>query len=516
MKKLPIGLNSLENIINEGFLYVDKTKKIYKLIDSGRYFFLSRPRRFGKTLTVDTLKHIFEGNKELFKGLYIYDKWNWDDKFPVLRIDFSGGNFFSKEKFEERAIVILEKNERWLGVNCTKKDPSNCFEELILKTYDKYNKPVVVLIDEYDKPILDNIEKPELAEEIRDLLSNFYGVLKGLDEYLRFVFLTGVTKFSKVNLFSKLNNLEDITVDENYSDLCGYTEGELDKYFSEYLKGANREEVRKWYNGYSWLGESVYNPFDILLFIKKGLKFRPYWFETGSPTFLIKLMKEKKYFIPELEDIKATDELFGSFDVYTMEVEALLWQTGYLTIKSTRKRLDNSLVYKLSYPNLEVKKSLNNVLLKYLSSLSSDPRTGFQDRLEKYLIDGNVDGLVESFRSLFSSISYTNFTKNEIAGYEGFYASVIYSFLSSLGVDLIAEDVTNKGRIDLTILIPDKAYIIEFKVDMKEDPLKQIKEKRYFEKYENKVKEIYLIGINFSKADRNIKDFKYEVIKMND
>ena len=514
MKKLPIGLNSLKNIINEGFLYVDKTEKIFQLIDSGRYFFLSRPRRFGKTLTVDTLKNIFEGNKELFKGLYIYDKWNWEEKFPVIRVDFSQIPTKDSNLFESSLLKYLKSIGRDLDIGEIDEDfYGNYFRELIISANKKYENKVVVLIDEYDKPILDNIEKPELAEEIRDLLSNFYGVLKGLDEYLRFVFLTGVTKFSKVNLFSKLNNLEDITVDEDFSDLCGYTENDLDKYFSEYLKGANRDEVRKWYNGYSWLGERVYNPFDILLFIKKGLKFRPYWFETGSPTFLIKLMKEKKYFIPELEDIKATDELFGSFDVYTMEIEALLWQTGYLTIKSTRKRLDNSLVYKLSYPNLEVKKSLNNVLLKYLSSLSSDPRTGFQDRLEKYLIDGNVDGLVESFRSLFSSISYTNFTKNEIAGYEGFYASVIYSFLSSLGVDLIAEDVTNKGRIDLTILIPDKAYIIEFKVDMREDPLKQIKEKRYFEKYSGKVKEIYLIGMNFSKKERNIEDFRYEVMK---
>ena len=513
MKKLPIGLNSLEKIIKGNYLYVDKTKNILKLIDSGDYFFLSRPRRFGKTLTVDTLKHIFEGNKELFKDLYIYDKWNWEEKFPVIRIDFSGGDFSTKEKFEERAITVLEKNQRVLGIECTKKDPSNCFEELILKAYEKYQKPVVVLIDEYDKPILDNIEKPELAEEIRDLLSNFYGVIKGLDEYLRFVLLTGVSKFSKVNLFSKLNNLEDITVDPRFSDFCGYTEDDLDKYFSEYLKGTDREEIRKWYNGYSWLGERVYNPFDILLFISKGFAFRPYWFETGSPTFLIKLMKKQKYFIPELEEIKATDELFSSFDVYTMEIEALLWQTGYLTIKDTKIKLDGSMLYKLSYPNLEVKKSLNNILLKHLSSLTSDPKTSFQEKLEEYLIEGNIEGLIENFKSLFASISHTNFTKNEIDSYEGYYASVIYSYLASLGIDLIAEDTTNKGRIDLTILLPDKAYIIEFKVkdgNEEKDPLQQIKEKKYYEKYQNRVKEIYIIGMTFDKNERNITEYKYE------
>ncbi len=514
MKKLPIGLNSLEKIIKGNYIYVDKTEKLYELLEAGQYFFLSRPRRFGKTLTVDTLKHIFEGNKDLFKGLYIYDKWNWEERFPVIRVDFSQIPSKNSSLFEKSLLNYLKEITKDLNLDEIEGDfYGNYFRELIKKAYEKYQKPIVVLIDEYDKPILDNIEKPELAEEIRDLLSNFYGVLKGLDEYLRFVLLTGVTKFSKVNLFSKLNNLEDITVDPRFSDLCGYTEDDLDKYFSEYFKGANREEIRKWYNGYSWLGEKVYNPFDILLFISKGHAFRPYWFETGSPTFLIKLMKKQKYFIPELEQIKATDELLGSFDVYTMEIEALLWQTGYLTIKGTRKKLDGSMLYILSYPNLEVKKSLNNILLKYLSSLSSDPKTGFQEKLEEYLIEGNIDGLIENFKSLFSSISYTNFTKNEIDSYEGYYASVIYAYLASLGVDLIAEDVTNKGRIDLTILLPDKAYIIEFKVkDGKEekDPLQQIKEKKYYEKYANKVKEIYLIGMTFDKEKRNISRYEYE------
>ncbi len=512
MKKLPIGLNSLEKIIKGNYIYVDKTKKLYDLLEAGQYFFLSRPRRFGKTLTVDTLKHIFEGNKDLFKGLYIYDKWNWEERFPVIRIDFSGGNFSTKEKFEERAITVLEKNQILLGIECTKKDPSNCFEELILKTYQKYQKPVVVLIDEYDKPILDNIEKPELAEEIRDLLSNFYGVLKGLDEYLRFVLLTGVTKFSKVNLFSKLNNLYDITVNRKFSDICGYTEDDLDKYFSEYLKGADREEIRKWYNGYSWLGEKVYNPFDILLFISNEHQFRPYWFETGSPTFLIKLMKKKKYFIPELEGIEATDSMLGSFDVYTMEIEALLWQTGYLTIRGT-KQIGERESYLLGFPNLEVKISLNEFILKQLSNVEPNLYSTSIEKVYNGFVSGDIEAVISVLKSLLSAIPYTNFTKNEIDSYEGYYASVIYSYLASLGVDLIAEDITNKGRIDLTILLPEKAYIIEFKVKNEnedKDPLEQIKEKKYYEKYINKVQEIYLIGITFDKGERNITEYKYE------
>ena len=502
MKKLPIGLNSFEKIRTENYVYVDKTKDIYNLVEGGSYYFLSRPRRFGKTLTIDTLKCLFEGKKELFEGLYIYDRWNWNETNPVIRIDFSVGLFSSKDSFLIRVNQILKEHQNIYGVECESKEFVTCFYELILKISQKYNKQVVLLIDEYDKPILDNIENPPLAEEIRDMLSNFYGVIKGLDYYLRFVMLTGVSKFSKVNLFSKLNNLTDLTIHPAATTLCGYTEEELDIFFSEHLKGADREKIKRWYNGYSWLGERVYNPYDILLFIDNGFRFRPYWFETGTPTFLMKLIKEKRYFIPNLEKIEATDAMLGSFDVYTMEIEALLWQTGYLTIKDTVEMPDGSSVYILKYPNMEVKKSLNEFVLKYFAG-AIPPKT----EVFKMLQNGEVERLIEEFKKLFSSIPYTNFTKNELANYEGYYASVIYSFLASLGVDLIAEDITNKGRIDLTVLIDNKAYIIEFKVG-KEDALKQIEQKGYHQKY--KGKEVYLIGLNFSEEERNITTYKWK------
>ncbi len=510
MKKLPIGLNSLEKIVKENKVYVDKTKYILQLIENGDYYFLSRPRRFGKTLTVDVLMHLFEGHKELFEGLYIHDKWDWSKTYPVIRIDFSGGDFSSKKGFEERVLTLLEKNEEKLEIKCEKKNPSNCFDELISKAYKKFNSKVVVLIDEYDKPILDNIEKQELAEELRDLLSNFYGVLKGLDENLRFVLLTGVSKFSKVNLFSKLNNLTDITLSRRYSALCGYTEDELDVYFNDYLKDADRDKIKLWYNGYSWLGERVYNPFDILLFISKGFSFRPYWFETGTPTFLMKMIRKERYFIPNLENIEATDAILGSFDVYSMKLEALLWQTGYLTIKDTHILPDGSNVYMLSYPNLEVRTSLNTHIINFLTGKDIK-----KTQLFNFLSDGDIEGFIENLKSLFASIPYSNFTKNEIARYEGFYGSVIYSYLASIGIDLIGEDITNKGRIDLTVLFDNKAYIFEFKVLRKgekldKDPLTQIKEKRYFEKYKDKAKEIYLIGIVFSEEERNIVKHKFE------
>ena len=515
MKKLPIGLNNLKEIIRDNYVYVDKTGYIYELITTGKYYFLSRPRRFGKTLTVDTLKNIFEGNKELFKGLYIYDRWDWSKKYPVIRIDFSGGNYTSEEKFNERVNYILKKNQDRLGISCNNYSPANCFDYLVTKAYEEYRMPVVVLIDEYDKPILDNIENPEQAEKIRDLLANFYGVLKGLDGYLKFVFLTGVTKFSKVNLFSKLNNLDDITLDKRYSALCGYTQEELENYFSEHLQGADLEQVKLWYNGYSWLGEKVYNPFDILLFISKGFSFRPYWFETGTPTFLMKLIKQQKYFIPDLEELEVTDETLGSFDVYSMELEALLWQTGYLTIKGTRQ-LGVRQSYLLSYPNQEVKLSLTEHIVKYLTGLKAGTYSKTARDIFNALISGDVVKFVEYLKLLFSSISYTNFTRNEIDSYEGYYASVIYAYLASLGVTLIAEDVTNKGRIDLTIIVNDKAYILEFKVkeNFSDDksPLEQIRERKYYEKYFGKVREIYLIGITFSKGKRNIVSYEFEKV----
>ncbi len=508
MKKgLPKGYNSLEEIVKDNCIYVDKTEHILKIVEGGKYYFLSRPRRFGKTLTIDTLKCLFDGRKELFKGLYIYNKWNWDEKHPVIRIDFSQITAPEKSRIELNLKNYLFDEEKNLGLEgCRREDVSFYFRDIIINAKKKYGRNVVVLIDEYDKPILDNIEKPSLAEEIRDFLSNFYGILKGLDGDLRFVLLTGVSKFSKVNLFSKLNNLTDLTIHPMATTLCGYTEEELDIYFSEHLKGADREKIRMWYNGYSWLGESVYNPYDVLLFIDNGFRFSPYWFETGTPTFLLKLMKERKYFVPDLERVEATDTLLGSFDVYTIEIESLLWQTGYLTIKDTVEFPDGSLSYILSYPNYEVKRSLNEYILRYFVGRSSG-------RIEifKMLQNGDVDGMIGEIRSLFSSIPYTNFTRNELERYEGYYGSVLYSFLASLGVEVIAEDITNRGRIDLTVLVGDKVYIFEFKVGGSgKEALEQIKERGYFEKYSGK--EVFLIGISFDKEKRNIGEYSWEKV----
>ncbi|MDW8087035.1 MAG: AAA family ATPase, partial [Candidatus Calescibacterium sp.] len=342
---------------------------------------------------------------------------------------------------------------------------------------------------------------------IREELRNIYSVLKPLDEYLRFVFITGVSKFSKVSLFSGLNQLNDITLDERYSTICGYTQRELEDVFAAELSGLNLEDIKIWYNGYSWLGEPVYNPFDVLLYLDKRI-FRPYWFETGTPSFLIKVLVERRFHIPELDDLRAGEGIIGSFDVDFIEPENLLFQTGYLTIRGM-KRIGARTIYVLTYPNLEVKISLNDYILNYLLRNEAVKERSVGDLLD-VMERGDLDGLRFILERLFASIPYQWY--RDVGGYESFYVSVIYSFFYASGLDVVGEDTTNRGRIDLTVRFGGRCYIFEFKVVEMEgsEPkaLEQIRSKRYWEKYKN-FKEIYLIGIDFSAEKRNIINFEW-------
>ncbi|MCX8069529.1 MAG: AAA family ATPase, partial [Thermodesulfovibrionales bacterium] len=332
LKKLPIGISTLKEIVSEGYVYVDKTHITLNLIQNGKYYFLSRPRRFGKSLFLDTLRTIFEGDKECFKGLYIYDRHDFK-KYPVIHISFGSNAARDKAGLHKEFYEILDYNQRQLKITCPKELSSKgCFKRLIEEAYNKYGEKAAILIDEYDKPILDNIEKPERAAEIRDELRDFYAVIKDRDRYIKFVFITGVSKFSKVSLFSGLNNLFDITLNPRYATICGYTQRDVETVFAEHLKGQDFDKIRHWYNGYKWLGEAVYNPFDILLFISNEYNFRNYWFSTGTPTFLLKLIEANNYYLPNLEKVTKDDELLDSFDVNNIELETLMWQTGYLTI----------------------------------------------------------------------------------------------------------------------------------------------------------------------------------------
>ena len=506
-KKLPIGISTFQKIRSDNYIYIDKTKEALKLISEGTYYFLSRPRRFGKSLFLDTLKNIFEGNRELFKGLYIYDKYDFKPH-PVIHISFSGGIKDNKRLYKH-LLAILKDNQSRLKIECEEKEyPDLCFSELIKKAYEKYNEKVVVLIDEYDKPILDNIEKPEVAYNIREILKRFYTEIKNSDEYIRFAFLTGVSKFAKVSIFSGLNNLEDITLNKKYATICGYTHHDIETSFKELLEGVDLEKLKEWYNGYNFLGERVYNPFDILLFISKNFRYSNYWFASATPTFLIKLLQKGNYFLPQLENLVSDESLIESFDIENLKIEPILFQSGYLTIDKVEVDEEFEFrTYKLKLPNKEVQISFNSMLISYLTD--DDGYTLKRKSLLMSLANGNMEEFKETLVSLYASIPYNSYVKNNISSFEGYYASVFYVYIASLGLKIIAEDVTNRGRIDFTVFVKDKIYIFEFKVK-DEDPLFQIKKKRYYEKYLKENKEIILVGINFDEEERNIKKFVWE------
>jgi len=511
MKKLPIGIQTFEKIRTGNYTYVDKTELALQLIGNGEYYFLSRPRRFGKSLFLDTLKDIFEGRKELFDGLAIYDKWDWDTSYPVIRISFGAGVHHDVESLDKTIQYLLKELQEDLGVTCDKtNDVKACFKQLIRRTYETYQQKVVILIDEYDKPILDNITDKKSARAMRDRLKNIYSVIKDSDVYIKFVFITGVSKFSKINLFSGLNNLEDITIDERYATICGYTHHDLETTFKEHLQHADMGQVREWYNGYNYLGDKVYNPFDILLFISKGAKiFDNYWWSTGNPAFLLQLLQEQTWYIPEIDSYTASSTILDSFDVDKIELVALLWQTGYLTIQEQYQDAFGA-GYRLVIPNREIRVSLNRLFINYLTTQTVEVYPT-QRRLYKELDNANMEGLEAVLSQLFASIPYHNFTNNKLQNYEGFYASVMYAYLASMGFEIIAEDTTNHSRIDISLKMDNKMYLFEIKAVDKPTgkALAQIKEREYYKKYEG-FDGVYGIGIEFCKEERNICLFEWE------
>ncbi|MEA3331168.1 MAG: AAA family ATPase [Campylobacterota bacterium] len=505
-KKLPIGIQTFSKIREDDYIYVDKTDIALRVIEDYQYVFLSRPRRFGKSLFLDTLRNIFEAKKEYFRGLAIEDKWDWSVNYPVINISFAGGKIESRADLDDKWAEVLEINAQRLKLSCDEVFDRKYFAKLIREAYDKYGQKVVILIDEYDKPILDNITNPKVAKEIRDGLVNFYSVIKGSDEFLRFAFLTGVSKFTKTSIFSGLNNITDISLHKKYGDICGYSQNDVETTFKPYLKDVDMAKLKCWYNGYNFLGSDMYNPFDILQFIDREHLYKNYWFETGTPTFLMELIKQNNYFLPNLANLKVDEKLLNSFDIENLDLEVVLYQAGYLTIDSVKEDEDGDIIYTLKIPNKEVKASLN----KYIISSIYKDNTLRAKPLSRALREKNLENFKDALISIFASIPYNNYTKNDMQTHEGFYASVVYVYLQSLGLDIVGEDVTNRGRIDLTIMMDSAIYIIEFKVNNNQNALKQIKEKKYYEKYLNYNKDIYLVGIDFNTNDRNISEFEWE------
>ena len=510
-RRLPIGIQTFRRIREEGCYYVDKTAYIGKLLDEGTHYFLSRPRRFGKSLFLDTCKELFEGNEALFEGLAIHGHWDWSVRRPVVRLSFGSGSFTAPGEVQSRAKEQLAAIERREEVVSECGTDAGRLASLLEALHERTGQRVVVLVDEYDKPILDTLDAPEVARTNRDYLRGLYAVIKDSDAHVHFSFITGVSKFSKVSLFSGLNNLTDITLDPHYSAICGYTDADLDTVFAPELHGLDRDAVREWYNGYGWRGEKrVYNPFDIL-FLFRNREFGAWWFETGTPAFLVETLFGRRVSALSLDGMLGSAELLSTFDVDDMPTEALLFQTGYLTIVRAEPR-GGEMFYRLGYPNLEVRQSLNRSLLNHMTG---DPsrRASHSARLYDLLLANDFDGLKALFHAFYASIPHQWYTNNDIASYEGFYASVFYSYFAGLGLDVTVEDSSSQGRLDLAVRFNGSVYLFELKVvETAGDgaAMAQLKTRRYADKYRGAGEPIHLVAVEFSRETRNVTAFEVE------
>ena len=512
-KRLPIGIQTFSEIIEGGYYYVDKTPVIERLVQQNKYYFLSRPRRFGKSLLLDTLRCLFEGRQALFEGLYIHDHWDWEQTHPVVRLSFGSGVMRNREELDERIRHQLRKSREYLDLPTTPKaDIPGELSDLLELAHQTTGRPVVLLIDEYDKPILDNILEPERSRELREGLKNLYSVIKDADPHLHLVLITGVSKFSKVSLFSGLNNLRDITLLPEYSTICGYTDADIDTIFAPELPELNRDAIRTWYNGYRWGGQgitSVYNPFDVLLLLQNR-EFGPYWFESATPTFLVDILRQRGVFTPQLDQWDTEYELLSQFDVDDISTDALLFQTGYLTIHSVEEPMLGYRQYTLGFPNREVETSLNHALLP---SLGVEDGPSQRRSLFKHLQKHNLAGLEAHLKALYASLPHDWYRNNPIAKYEGHYASVFYSHFAALGLDITVEDASHHGRVDMTVAAFGHLYLFEFKV-VEQLPegkaLEQIKARGYADKYRATGKPLHLIGVEFSREQRQIVAFDIE------
>ncbi len=521
MKNLPLGVQTFRDFIEHDYLYVDKTKQIYDLFaHGGKYYFFSRPRRFGKSVLISTLKEIFSGNQELFKGLWIYDKIKWI-KHPVIHLDFSKITFKTPGILEKALISRIEEIALDNHIQLNNELPlKEKFAQLIKKLSQSQQQRVVILVDEYDKPMIQYVEAGDtaMADGIRNVFKNFYSVIKGSDAHLRFVFITGVSKFSRVSIFSDLNNLRDITLSSQYAVLLGYTEEELKHYFDSYLKDCasgmgvleNRllEKIRQWYNGYSWDGENfVYNPFSIVnFFIERS--FDNYWFSTGTPTFLIKIIKKQQNDLLSFENLAIKGYVFDTYDIDNIEIPVLLLQTGYLTIKKVTIKKEIK-TYHLSYPNKEVQDSFLTHLFDAFTKKKMVLSTQFIERIGETIEKDDIENFIQELTSLFASIPYQII----VNGKEAYYHTVVYLVLSLSGATVRCEESTNIGRMDAVLETGKKVYIMEFKMGSAQEAMKQIKEKKYYEKYLGRGKEIILLGVGFDPEKRNIGNYELETVE---
>ena len=534
-RKLPIGIQSFKDLREKNFLYVDKTAYLSRLVNNSKVYFLSRPRRFGKSLFLSTLAAYFLGQKELFKDLYIEQaeeeqavreqRSAWLE-YPVLYLDFNTGQYELTGALDETLSYFLDTEEPRYNLQKSGLSHAKRFTSLIKAAYQQTGKQVVILVDEYDKPLLQTMGvNEELNDHYRNTLKAFYSVIKTCDQYIRFAFLTGVTKFSKISIFSDLNNLRDISMEKQYAGICGLSQTELEETFQQDIQVLADEQdltyqealaaLKQWYDGYLFhpAGEGMYNPFSVLSALAKK-EISSYWFGTGTPTFLVNFLKEAHYYIPDLDgNVELNQTGLETYRAVAQDALPILFQAGYLTIK---KYISDLRLYQLGFPNDEVRYGFLENLLPAYSGLTLSQSGVWIGRFVQDIRKGNVDEFMERLKSIISSIAYDNFTEQNLKLREQNYQTAVYLVFKLMGQFAQTEVHCATGRADCVVKTADTVYIFEFKLSgngSAEDALSQIKEHRYAEQYKADSKKIVLIGSSFDEQARTIKEWKTEFLK---
>lgn len=512
LKRLPIDLSTFRTLREEGYVYVDKTRHAYDLITGGRRFFLSRPRRFGKSLLISMLKEVLVGNRELFDGLYIAQSdYRWQEH-GVIVLDFSLFNAKTDQAFEVSLCHALSRTVRSYGLKIalSKTLPEMALEEVVHALHEKFGR-VAILIDEYDNPILKALHKKERAEAIRDSIRSFFTVIKGLDEYINFVFITGVSSFAKAGIFSGMNNMQVITMLDEYADICGYTEAELDTYFHEHIQPwaeknaadymVQRQKLKDWYDGYRFSKSDirVYNPFSLMSALKRR-EFENFWISSGTPTFLIEELKRHQQENPQdfdaLSDPKSlrlNQSVLGTFDIGLIPLPALMFQAGYLTIVDYNRN-DNT--YQLGYPNYEVERALQIYWLSIVTRCDIGNTETMSLKLRDSLRKKDIEGAIEVVRKLCANIAHQIKPQTERD-----YHLILQVAFTLSGTDSHSEYSTSEGRADIVVELEQVTYIIEVKINaLPEVAIDQIKDRRYYERFLKKGHEVILLGISFMRS----------------
>lgn len=509
--KYPIGIQSFEKIRTEGFVYIDKTAFVYKLASEGCYYFLSRPRRFGKSLLISTMEAYFLGKKELFEGLAISKLENDWHKYSVMHLDLNTEMYNTTEALNNKLNLVLSEWEDLYGSNPNERSLGTRFEGVIRRASEKTGSQVVILVDEYDKPLLQAIENKQLQDDYRNILKAFYGALKSADKYIRFAFLTGVTKFGKVSVFSDLNNLTDISFDRRYSAICGVTEAELHEYFDASVaelagvNGMTKDEcygqLKLDYDGYhfDWNTPGIYNPFSLLNTLS-SCQFRDYWFETGTPTFLVRQLQKANYRLDEMTEEKLSADTLNSIDIMDENPLPLLYQSGYLTIKDYDVRFKN---FRLGFPNREVREGFVKYLVPYYTPKNENKSTFSMERFVDEVENGKAENFMQRLDAFFANGDYALMGDKEL-----YFHNAMYVFFTLLGFYVDVERHTTDGRMDMLVQTKDYIYIFEFKIDQSaEVALKQIEEKGYARPFADDSRKLFRIGVNFSTGKRCIDDW---------